>query len=323
MKLNRIKWPTVLIVAGVIGLVCLLEFRPVDFFVRMENFTADKRMQWLARLGPPIATNLVLVPIDDSSITAVSDGSLGFSYGLYWPRHVYGRVMRELQLRGALATACDVMFGELRIDHGTLLVREGEDDNAVPSDDLFARYLNEAGNVILGAERGVVPVRLFRTNAMALGDISAEKDSDGVLRRAKTFRMYRDWNDVFKKIAKNADYGISLDDARIETNSLIFGRDSRLGPPVVVNLDQDGNFDATEFLNRIPADMTRFMKPFTETRVWHMGIVLAARQLKLDLANPVIEPDKGRITLRGPGGDYPGHSDRPRWIFYNCLAGRL
>ena len=38
-------------------------------------------------------------------------------------------------------------------------------------------------------------------------------------------------------------------------------------------------------------------KPF---RAWAMGIVLASRELGLDLDHPEIEP--GRIILHGPGG---------------------
>jgi hypothetical protein len=42
-----------------------------------------------------------------------------------------------------------------------------------------------------------MPPDLFATNALALGDISTEKDSDGVLRRARAFRIYRHWHPLF------------------------------------------------------------------------------------------------------------------------------
>ena len=68
-------------------------------------------------------------------------------------------------------------------------------------------------------------------------------------------------------------------------------------------MDKDGNFDLADFVGpNIPARMSRYSKPFTSERVWHMGIVLAARGLNLDLANAQVELDKGRITLRGTNG---------------------
>ena len=48
--------------------------------------------------------------------------------------------------------------------------------------------------------------------------------------------------------------------------------------------------------------MERHAKPFTEERVWHMGIVMAAQELKLDLDRAEVDLDAGRIVLRGPGG---------------------
>ncbi|HUA68686.1 MAG TPA: adenylate/guanylate cyclase domain-containing protein, partial [Candidatus Saccharimonadales bacterium] len=43
-------------------------------------------------------------------------------------------------------------------------------------------------------------------------------------------------------------------------------------------------------------------KAFTDERVWHMGIVLAAQELKLDLDHADVDLPDGRITLRGPNG---------------------
>jgi adenylate cyclase len=66
-------------------------------------------------------------------------------------------------------------------------------------------------------------------------------------------------------------------------------------------LDAENNFtinpDAAD-TNRTPQQA----KIFTLERVWHMGIMLAARQLKLDLANAVVDLEQGRITLRGAAG---------------------
>ena len=64
---------------------------------------------------PTVATNLGFVFIDDASIAFVrTNRSLGYQYGLYWPRQVYGRLVEELAAQGARAVALDVIFGELR-----------------------------------------------------------------------------------------------------------------------------------------------------------------------------------------------------------------
>ena len=44
-------------------------------------------------------------------------------------------------------------------------------------------------------------------------------------------------------------------------------------------------------------------KPFTEDRVWHMGIVLAARELSLDLEKSIIDLNRHRISLVGVDGE--------------------
>src|SRR6185312_9564135 len=43
-------------------------------------------------------------------------------------------------------------------------------------------------------------------------------------------------------------------------------------------------------------------KAFTIKRIWHMGIVLAAQQLKLDLSKSTVNLPGRRITLRGANG---------------------
>ena len=45
--------------------------------------------------------------------------------------------------------------------------------------------MRRAGNVILAATPDVTPPDLFATNALALGDITTEKDSDGVCAASK------------------------------------------------------------------------------------------------------------------------------------------
>src|SRR6266540_1777306 len=46
-----------------------------------------------------------------------------------------------------------------------------------------------------------LPDSLFRTNAVAIGDIAARKEADGVLRRAKAFETYYLWHPLIKRAA--------------------------------------------------------------------------------------------------------------------------
>jgi len=92
-----------------------------------------------------------------------------------------------------------------------------------------------------------------------------------------------------------------LSNARIEPGNVVLPRQGTNGVERVP-LDADGNIDLADFWgDKLPAGMARKVKPFTLERVWHMGIVLAARQLKLDLARAEVDLPNRRITLRGPG----------------------
>ncbi|HZV36427.1 MAG TPA: adenylate/guanylate cyclase domain-containing protein, partial [Verrucomicrobiae bacterium] len=174
------------------------------------------------------------------------------------------------------------------------------------SDEYFAHRLREAGNVILAADRGVLPQGLFRTNALAVGDISAEKDRDGILRRARAFHIYRKWHPAFQQVEDDRHYGVNLQDATITPSAIFLHRPQMEDPNdriIRIPLDKNGNFDVADFWGtKLPPRMPRFDKPFTDQVIWHMGIVLAAEALHLNLANADIELNKGRITLTGPNG---------------------
>ena len=136
--------------------------------------------------------------ISDESIDALKNGTLDFRAGLYWPRHVYGRLVRELATQGARAIGFDVLFADLRPDHPMVQLRSGSET----SDAFFAHEISRAGNVVLAAEKGIVPAELFRTNAWVAGDISAVKDADGVLRRARAFEVCYLWHPLIRRAAE-------------------------------------------------------------------------------------------------------------------------
>ena len=254
--------------------------------------TYDWRARFAHKFPVPVASDLAFVSMEDSSISAIRHGLLGRPYGLYWPRHIYGRVIEELSAEGAKTAAFDVLFGELRPDQAAVAMADG---SFIESDDFFALKMRAAGNVILAYTPQITPPDLFTTNCLALGDISTEKDTDGVLRRVKSFNLK--WHPAFKSLAHQT--GIDLGRARIEPDRIILPQAG--APDVTVPLDANGNFDLSAFIgDKIPKGFKRFDKPFQ--RIWDMGIVIAAQELSLDLDHAEINLPHGYIRFHGAKG---------------------
>src|SRR5688572_8662173 len=263
-----------------------------DLFRRLEWISYDWRMREAVRRNPaPVSDKLGFVYINDESIALFQQGRLGteLTFGLYWPRHVYGRAVRELKKQGARGVAFDVLFDQSRSDHPQVPF----EDRRIESDQFFIRQMRAARNVILGTA-DVAPYPTFRDAAAGVGDIKTARDSDGVLRRAQAFRDYRVWD---PKILVSASINHwNLDQAKVRTNQILFPK-------------ADGTFDSlavtdTGLFN--PADLEgqekegRFFmlrSAYEEMRAWHLGLVLAAMELGLDLANPKIELNRGCIVL--------------------------
>ena len=298
MKLKSFKTVPVLLAFSVIVLVCLARIWSLDFFERLERITFDMRARAALRFPAPAATNLGFVFINEESVKRVWDGSLGYRFGLYWPRQVYGRLVQELSAQGAKAIAFDVLFGELRPDHAWVKM---EDGSFMGPDDFFGLQMRRSGNTILAISPEITPPPLFLTNAFAVGDIETEKDSDGILRRARAFRTYRHWHPVFEQLQADPDYGVDLRLARIEPHQIVLPR--RGLEEIKVPVDKNGDFSLADFAGtNLPPGMPATAKPFTEQRIWHMGIVLAALELQLDLSKAEVDLARGRIVLHGPNG---------------------
>ncbi|NOS69538.1 MAG: CHASE2 domain-containing protein [Verrucomicrobia bacterium] len=324
MKLKPLKLAPAFIATLVIALVCLVRVLDLSWVQRLENMTYDQRVRVARSHTVQVATNLGFVFIGDDTITSLGNGSLGFRYGLYWPRHVQGRVLRELTAQGARAVCYDVMFSDRRFDHAAVPVsvkqwpdlreflarlhpgkktdtfeQNGEEFTLVESDEYFAWQLRRSGRAVVAAEKGVLPNSLFANNASAKADISADIDPGGVLRRARTFQNYRKWHPAFRQA--EAEGYIDLHKAQFEPGQIVFPRagDDNVKIPV----DAENNFDLADFGGeKLPVGMDRKAKAFTEERVWHMGVVLAARELNLDLDNADVNLRAGRITLRSTNG---------------------
>lgn len=290
----------VLLCCAVSGLMLLLQSltnRNEDFlFVnRLEWMTFDWRARVATNTPSACAPNLGFVYLDDETIRRVQGGQFGYSHGLYWPRHVYGRIVRELATQRVEAVAFDVLFADVRKDHAPVELPDG---TTMASDDYFALQLRRAGNVILGALPGTVPPAEFRRSAAALGDIAAVRDSDGILRRTKAFEDYVIWHNAIIEAHSVFD-GLAYD-----TNAIIFPGpgDERTRIPIA----PDGTFELAKLLElgqgrKLPEGVSRTSKAFTRQRVWDLGLTAAARYLKLDLTNAIVEPGR-QITLRGGPG---------------------
>lgn len=300
MKLKPLKRTPFFIVFSFILLLCLVRCLRPELLERLELLTYDIRVRQAARLGPSVATNFGFVYIDEPSIAKVYDGSLGYRFGLYWPRQVYARLAAELTQQGARGIAFDVLFSELRPDHARATFADG---TTMESDEFFAVVMRECSNVVLAVSADVTPPSPFANSAWMLGDITTEKDPDGVLRRVKVFRTYRKWHPAFRQLEEDPELGIGIDlrKAIIRPREIVLPR--RGGEPITFPLDTNGCFSLADFGgDNLPPGMPRFAKPFTEQHAWHMGIALAARELGLDLAHAEIDLPRGRITLRSPTG---------------------
>jgi class 3 adenylate cyclase/CHASE2 domain-containing sensor protein len=298
VNLKRIKLIPCLVAFGVILVVGLASGLKLDFFERLERMTFDMRVREALRFSPPVATNFGFVFFDEESVRRVRNGSLGYRFGLYWPRQVYGRVVQELADQGAKTVAFDVILGELRPFDPPVQMADG---TLTESDDFFALQMKRAGNVVIPLTQEVTPPAMFVTNAVALADITTDKDPDGILRRTKAFRLYRNWHPAFRQLEADPDMGVDLHKARLEPHQVVLPRSE--GGDIRVPLDRDGNFELADFFgSKLPAGVPRKAKPFQEERVWHMGVILAARELNLDLAKAEVDLPRGRITLRSPAG---------------------
>jgi class 3 adenylate cyclase/CHASE2 domain-containing sensor protein len=305
VKFQPFKRIPAVIAIVVLALVCAVRLWQPDFCERLERMTYDLRVRTATHFPSSVVTNLAFVAMDDASISALNKGQFkkpdqkfGYRFGLYWPRQVYGRLVEELSAQGAQAVAFDVLFGELRPDHPPVQTADG----LIESDDFFAMQSYRAGNVIIAATPDIMPPDLFVTNALAVGDISTEKDSDGILRRVKAFRIYRRWHPLFLQLASDPEIGADLDNAKILPGKIVVPFVG-VTNTIEISVDAENNFQTVDFVGgKLAAHLPPKAKAFTDERVWHMGVVLAAQALKLDLAHAEVDLPHGKIILRGANG---------------------
>jgi len=285
VKFIPFKRAPVILTVFVLVLVCGVRLLRLDFFERLERMTYDLRARTALRFPASAATNLAFVSIQDSSIAAVKSGKLGYRYGLYWPRQVYGRLVEELSAQGAKAIAFDVLFGELRQDHPPVQMADG---NLMESDDFFALQMRRAGNVLFAVVPDLVPPDLFLTNALAPGDISTEKDSDGVLRRVRAFDDQGVWDMGILLAALELHLDLAHPDLDLAHGRITLHGAS--GITRVIPVDRDGYFYIDWRL-----------KP-NDPRLWRTPIEDLLRQDRLrllDRTNGLRDDFRGKLVVVG------------------------
>jgi class 3 adenylate cyclase/CHASE2 domain-containing sensor protein len=293
MRRIRANVPVIITIA-MIAVASLLEVIPTWsqsawWLNRPEWVTYDFRMKMAAKRAVSQefeSSPFGFVLISDSSIRVINSGDLGYRFGLFWPKHLYGYLADELATEGATAAGFDVMFGEERTDQ---IVRM-PDGLLMTSDHLFADILRRTGIGILASADGLMPADIFRKSGAHIADISAKADGDGILRRAKPYQDYPHlWNSEISRWAyyQKAD----LDRAVVETRRITVP--GFLGSTNIYHLplDSNGHFSLT---NNEGAVVSYDAKPFESVRVWHMGLLLAARRLGLDLPRAELRPDETR-----------------------------
>src|SRR4029077_12743522 len=130
------------------------------------------------------------------------------------------------------------------------------------------------------------PHELFRGNTYAVGEISNERDSDGVLRRVKAFQDYRIWHAQISRLARISKF--DLNQALVQSNHIVLRNPN--GDRLSIPINPDGFFNPLDLTGeKASGGIVRLQKAFSDARVWHMGIVMAARELGLDLERAQVE----------------------------------
>ncbi|MBN8248203.1 MAG: adenylate/guanylate cyclase domain-containing protein [Verrucomicrobia bacterium] len=262
--------------------------RKYDPLQRIELFTYDWRARHAADRDASISPRLGLVTLDDTSIAQLQRGDiLGVPVGPLWPRYVYGLALRELRSQGAEGVAMDILLGDERPDHGVVPFPTMTN---ITSDNFLVAELKESGNVVVASVTNFPPAYPFRRVA-ELGDVHAPRDVDGTSRRVHAFSDHQLLHPLIEAHARRQ--GLRLD--RVQSDAIVFEAPSEGQPAVRWPIAPDGTVRILLSSGSVEAPSV-----FMTRRVWHMGIVLAAMRLGLDLDTAEVGPD--RIVLKDAQG---------------------
>ncbi|HAB15436.1 MAG TPA: hypothetical protein DCE44_03190, partial [Verrucomicrobiales bacterium] len=268
----------------------LESLRSHDPLQRLELVTYDWRARRAAEKATEFSPRLGLLAIDDKSVDALQNGDLlDTPVGPMWPRYVYGFVLKELQQQGAEAVAFDVLLGDERRDHGPVPVPGLTNQT---SDAFFAQCLADSGSVILASLSDFYPALPFRRAAWQLGEAASPRDIDGSARRVDAFVDYQILNPAVETAARRKKLRIMS-----WTNGAVQLISRETDSPTNWPIDVEGSIKVP-----VTRGSIKVAQAILPQRVWHMGIVLAAHRLGLDLDNAEIHPDYIRlVSTNGQG----------------------
>ena len=226
VKLKSFKLVPVLIATVTIALTCFFQsqwfIRQADFFEQLEWRTYDFRMKQAARIPHPIATNLAAVFIDEESLETINEA---YQFTWPWPRFLHGRLVNELAAEDATVVGFDILFKEIHPAEAVTDVKVSASET-MSSDEYFSTEIRKSSNTVLAAMsettegkwEPILPADLFLTNALAVGHITTDKDSDGVLRRALAFRDVPGHGRIWHMAIILAARSLGLDLSKAEVN---------------------------------------------------------------------------------------------------------
>ncbi len=339
--------------AGVLILMCLISrfsdsrnttessnSKGGDLIERFETITYDARVRLATKFlnTNQISTNLATLFIDDIAVQRINRGTYAYAlapapafptnYGILryvppWPRFIYGQLIRELSAQGATAVGFDILMPDAdpSRDNTDVPLPIG---GAISSDDFFADALRNSSNAVLATQGELMPNELFLTNSLGLGNIFSQSDN-GVLRKVQAFSYRNIWQPTILELRKAVEF--ELESAVIHSNKITFFKlpdsNDRDGQPIdiplnangTLNLKKDGSINVEEDAAEQGPANTR---PFTQERVWNLGIVLASLQLGIDLKVAVIKDHE--IILQKKSGELlviPTELDHSLYIDWN------
>lgn len=265
------RWAPVLI-TGAVVLLCwglqslsLGDSRGSSVFSRLENISYDWRVRWVTSTNTPVCPDLVAVAIDDLAHSSVS-----LTHGEIWPwpRYIHGQLVEELAAEGAKVVAFDILFLTPYPAYSDVL----ENGEPFPSDPYFARGLRRAGNVLLAASSSTnaggwdleMPISLLATNALGVGHIVSDVDSDGVLRRVKAYydhpRYGRVWHLAVRAAAEYL--GMDMDLTEVRPHAILLR--GQQGRSRVIPTDEHGFFYIDWVLGMNEGQRREIIIPFSE-----------------------------------------------------------
>jgi len=270
--------------------------RKVDFLHGLELILYDWRVRRSAERGDPLDPRLGLLVIDNGTIEDIRRGLLiGEPLRPLWRRDVYARAVRELRAQGARAVAFDILLGEHYEDS---LIPLGM-TNEMSADRWLALEMRRSGNVLMGAtsDLGVAP--MFWSAAAGVGDVDSPKDVDGSARRVRAYSDFRGFS---------RDLLLTLRSQKLECLSPkeleVRGIEVRTNELNLVHLETGESSTlpiATNGTVLVPRGRFSIEVPVYQTvRMWHLGILLAAFELGLQLDQAEI--GSSGILLRATNG---------------------